>query len=59
MGGHALRGAISSWLMLIALQAASTKGGSGRIAGLFADADQLLQRALNPNVPAIRDRRTS
>lgn len=58
MGSHALRGAVSAWLTLIVLQAVSTKGGSGRVAGLFTDLDNLVKRALDPGVPAIRDRRT-
>lgn len=59
MGGHAVRGAVSAWLALIALQAIGTSGGSGRIAALFNDVDKLVKRALDPNVPAIRDRRTT
>lgn len=50
--------AFTTWLALIALQAIGTRGGSGRIASAFADLDQLLTRALDPNVPAIPDRRS-
>lgn len=57
MGGHALRGAVTAWLTLIALQTIGTAGGSGRVASFFADADSLVKRALDPNVPAIPDRR--
>jgi hypothetical protein len=51
--------AFTTWLALIALQAVATRGGSGRIAQAFTDVDQLLTRALDPNVPAIPDRRTA
>ena len=54
---HTFRGAVTAWMALIVLQAVGTKGGSGRIAGAFADANQLVQRALSPTVPAIPDRR--
>jgi len=57
MGRHALQGAVTAWLALIALSAIGSKGGSGRVASLFADVDGLVQRALSPNVPAIPDRR--
>ena len=49
----------SAWLGLIALQAVVSRGGSGRISSLFADANNVLNRALDPNVPAIPDRRTT
>lgn len=48
----------TTWLALIALQTLSTPGASGRVASLFGDIDSLVQRALDPNVPAIPDRRT-
>lgn len=54
--GHALRGMVTAWLGLVALQAVSTKGGSGRVASLFSDVDKLVQRAFDPNVPAIPNR---
>jgi hypothetical protein len=55
---HALRGAVTAWLALIALQAVTTKGGSGRLASFFSDVDRLIGRALDPTVPAIPDLRT-
>lgn len=55
---HAFRGAVTAWLALIALQAVSTKGGSGRVASLFQDINRLVGRALDPTVPAIPDLRT-
>lgn len=57
MGGHALRGALTAWMVLIVLRTVGTAEGSGRIAGLFTDVDKLVQRALAPDVPAIPDRR--
>jgi hypothetical protein len=51
-----LRGAATAWLGLIALHAVAT-GGSGKVAGAFADVNRLLSRVLDPNVPAIPDRR--
>jgi hypothetical protein len=53
----AFRGAAAAWLGLIALQAVATRGGSGRIASLLGDLDGLVQHVLDPNVPAIKDRR--
>ena len=58
MARGTMRGIFTAWLALIALQAVSTKGGSGRITELFNDVDALLQRAIDPKVPAIHDRRT-
>lgn len=52
-----VRGALAAWLGLIALQAVGTAGGSGRISSFFGDVNTLIERALNPNVPAIPDRR--
>jgi len=49
----------TTWLALIALQAVVSKAGSGRIGSLFADANNVLNRALDPNVPAIPDHRTT
>jgi hypothetical protein len=57
MGGHALRGAVTAWLGLIVLQAVVSTGGSGRVAGAFTGIAGLVNRALDPNVPAIPDRR--
>lgn len=56
--GHALRGAVTAWLALIVLQTVSTSGGSGRLASLFGDIDNLVRRALDPSVPAIPDHST-
>lgn len=52
------RAAATACLGLIALQAAGTRGGAGRIASLLADANSMVARVLDPNVPAIPDRRT-
>lgn len=49
----------TTWLALIALQALGTKGAGGRVGEFFADADRLLERALDPTVPAIPDLRTT
>jgi hypothetical protein len=57
--GHAMRGMVTAWLGLVVLQTVSTQGGSGRLASLFGDVDRLLQRAFDPNIPAIPDRRTA
>lgn len=54
---HGLRGAVTAWLALIALQTISTRG-SGKVAGAFTAIDGLVKRALDPSVPAIPDRRT-
>ena len=56
---RALASAFSTWLGLTLLQALSTKGGAGRVGELFADANSILTRVLDPNVPAIPDRRTA
>ena len=48
----------TTWLALIALQTLTTQGASGRIGSLFGDVNSLVQRALDPTVPAIPDRRT-
>jgi hypothetical protein len=55
--GHTLRGAVTAWLSLIALQAIVTNG-SGKVAAALTDVDRLISRALDPTVPAIPDRRT-
>ena len=49
----------TTWLGLIALQAVVSRAGSGRIGSLFADANNVLNRALDPTVPAIPDHRTT
>lgn len=56
MARHGLRGMVSAWLGLIALQAVAA-GGSGKVAGFFGEVDRLVNRALDPSVPAIPDRR--
>jgi hypothetical protein len=58
MAGGALRGALSAWLGLIALQAVSTKGGSGRIVELANSVSSFVDRALDPTIPAIPDLRS-
>jgi hypothetical protein len=58
MGGHALRGAITAWLGLIVLQAV-VSNSTGKVASAFSDLDGLLQRAFDPGVPAIPDRRAT
>jgi hypothetical protein len=55
-GGHAVRGAVTAWLSLIALQAI-VANGSGKVADAFAGVAGLVDRALDPKVPAIPDRR--
>jgi hypothetical protein len=55
--GGVLRGAVASWLGLIALHALSTSGGAGRVKELSQDLTSILDRVLDPNVPAIPDRR--
>jgi hypothetical protein len=52
------RSAATACLGLIALQAASTRGGSGRIAELLHDANTMVTRLLDPKVPAIPDLRS-
>jgi hypothetical protein len=54
----ALRGAFAAWLGLIALHAVSTRGGSGRVTEFFGDVNGLVSRVLDPDIPAIPDRRT-
>ena len=58
-----MRGFLSSmfvtWLGLIALQALSGTGASGRVAEAFRDVSSIIDRALDPSVPAIPDRRTT
>lgn len=51
------RAAASAVLGLVALQAVGSRGGSGRIAELFNDANTILERVLDPAVPAIPDLR--
>jgi hypothetical protein len=49
----------TTWLALIALQALSGSGASGRVAEAFRDVNSLIERALDPAVPAIPDLRTT
>lgn len=51
------RGIASGFLGLVALQALSTRGGSGRVAEAFGDIAGLVARVMDPDVPAIPDRR--
>ena len=48
----------SAWLALIALQAATSPSAPTRISQAFTGAATLLNRALDPAVPAIPDLRT-
>lgn len=43
------------WLGLIALQALTTREGSGKVAGAFDALNSIVERALDPNVAAIPD----
>jgi hypothetical protein len=56
--GHAVRGAASAALALIALEALSS-AKSTQVGGFFGDVSRLLARAIAPDVPLIRDRRSS
>jgi hypothetical protein len=47
----------TTWLGLIALQTLTTKGASGRVASAFTDLNSVLDRILDPTIPAIPDRR--
>lgn len=49
--------AFTTWLALVALQALTSKSASGRVAQALGDVDRLLERALDPTVPAIPDLR--
>ena len=50
----------TAWLTLIALEVfATSKTAPGAIKSLFGDLDAFVQAALDPNVPAIRDRRAT
>ncbi|WP_154793299.1 hypothetical protein [Occultella kanbiaonis] len=56
-----MRGLLSTlfvtWLGLIALQTLSGSGASGRVAEAFRDANTIIEKALDPTVPAIPDLR--
>ena len=58
MGRGTLRGAFTAWLSLIALHTIATSGG-GRISEAFSDVTSILERVLDPTVPAIPDRSSS
>lgn len=53
----ALRGAATAWGALIVLHTVGTSKGSGKLAQLFTDVDNLVKRALSPDVPLVPDRR--
>lgn len=53
----ALGWAFTTWLTLTALQALATRTAPGRVASAFRDVDSILERILDPSVPAIPDRR--
>lgn len=55
----ALAAAFSTWLALVALQAVATRGSAGRISELAGDIDAIVERVLDPTVPAIPDLRTT
>jgi hypothetical protein len=55
MAHGTVRATAAACLGLIALQAVGTRGGSSRIAQLLGDANALVQRALDPSIPAIPD----
>lgn len=57
MASGALRGVLTAWLSLIALQAVGSSGGSGRVGDAFRDLNGIVGRVLDPAVPAIPDRR--
>ena len=52
MAGTA-RAAATAVLGLVALQAVGTTAGSGRVSGFFNDLSSLVDRLLDPTVPAI------
>lgn len=47
----------TTWLALIALQALTTRTAPSRVGDMLSDINGLLERALDPNVPAIPDLR--
>ena len=49
----------TTWLALIALQAMTSKSAPKRVSSAFSDVNQLVERLLDPTVPAIPDLRTS
>jgi hypothetical protein len=58
-GAGSVRGLFAGFLGLVALHAVASQGGSGRVASAFADVAGVIERVLNPTVPAIPDRRNA
>lgn len=56
MARGAVRSFAAAWLGLVVLQTATTKRGSGAIAGGFGVIGGLAERLLSPDVPAIPNR---
>lgn len=56
MARGAFRGAAGACLGLVVLQVATTREGSGKVAGVLTAIDSLVRRAMDPTVPAIPDR---
>lgn len=52
-----LRWVFGAWLGLVALQALTSPSAPARVAQAFAGAQELVERLLDPNVPAIPDLR--
>lgn len=46
----------TTFLVLVGLQALTNRSAPGRVASLFSDVNNLLNRALDPTIPAIPDR---
>lgn len=53
-----LRWVFGAWLGLIALQALTSPSAPDRVAQAFSGAQGLIERLLDPTVPAIPDLRT-
>jgi hypothetical protein len=56
-GAGSVRGVFAGFLGLVALHAVGSRGGSGRVGDAFADVAGVIERVMNPTVPAIPDRR--
>lgn len=56
MARGAFRGAFGACLTLAVLQVVTTREGSGRVGEALSDVNSLIQRAMDPSVPAIPDR---
>ncbi len=56
-GAGSVRGVFAGFLGLVALHALGSRGGSGRVSEFFGDVAGVIERVLDPNVPAIPDRR--